>query len=214
MIKKITITGLCTLLLSSAVLAQYRDEDGEEKGFKKENLFTGGSVTVSFFNGQTVLGALPHFGYKIADWLDAGISINYQYAGARDIYQFDDKVRQNTFGPGVFTRIYPASIIFLQGQFEHNFVNAKYTNPGGQIEQNKYDVSSFLVGGGLANGRQKGATTFYYISVLVDVMKDINSPYTRVSFNPDNPSQTRVDMTPIIRAGVNIGLFQGKNRSR
>lgn len=209
MIKKI----VCSSLLFFGVLVSiHAQKDEGEKGFKKENLFTGGSVTVSFFNGQTVLGALPHFGYKIADWLDAGISINYQYAGARDIYQFDDKLRQNTFGPGVFTRIYPASIIFLQGQLEHNFIKAKYTNPGGQVEENKYDVSSFLVGGGLANGRQKGATTFYYIAVLVDVMKDINSPYTRVSFNPDNPSQTRVDMTPIIRAGLNIGLFQGRNR--
>lgn len=209
MIKKIVCSSL---LLFGVFVSIHAQKDEGEKGFKKENLFTGGSVTVSFFNGQTVLGALPHFGYKIADWLDAGVSLNYQYAGARDIYQFDDKLRQNTFGPGVFSRIYPASIIFLQGQFEHNFIKAKYTNPGGQVEQNKYDVSSFLVGGGLANGRQKGATTFYYIAVLVDVMKDINSPYTRVSFNPDNPSQTRVDMTPIIRAGLNIGLFQGRNR--
>jgi hypothetical protein len=212
MIKKVISSSLFLLVVTVAAQAQ-KNED-EERGFKKENLFTGGSVTVSFFNGQTVLGALPHFGYKITDWLDAGISLNYQYAGARDIYQFDDKVRQNTFGPGAFTRIYPASIIFLQGQFEHNFVKSKYTNPGGQTEENKYNVSSFLVGGGLANGRERGATTFYYISVLVDVMKDINSPYTRVSFNPDNPSQTRVDMTPIIRAGLNIGLFQGKNRRR
>jgi hypothetical protein len=213
MVKKIISSSLFLFVVTVATQAQ-KNEDEEERGFKKENLFTGGSLTVSFFNGQTVLGALPHFGYKIADWLDAGISLNYQYAGARDIYQFDDKVRQNTFGPGAFARIYPVSIIFLQGQFEHNFVNAKYTNPGGQVENNKYDVSSFLIGGGLANGRQKGATTFYYISLLVDVMKDINSPYTRVSFNPDNPSQTRVEMTPIIRAGINIGLFQGKNRRR
>ncbi len=212
MIRKLLCSSLFLFAVAATVQAQ---KDEEERGFKKENLFTGGSVTVSFFNGQTVLGALPHFGYKIADWLDAGISVNYQYAGARDVYSFDDKLRQNTFGPGVFTRIYPASIIFLQGQFEHNFIKSKYTYPGAAlVETQNLDVSSFLVGGGLANGRERGATTFYYICVLVDVMKDVNSPYTRVSYNPDNPSQTRVSMTPIIRAGLNIGLFQGKNRRR
>jgi len=44
--------------------------------------------------------------------------------------------------------------------------------------------------------------------VLFDVLKNPNSPYVNVSYNPDAPSQQRVTMVPIIRAGVNIGLFQ------
>ena len=211
--KKIVLSVL--LFAVSVVSVNAQDEEEEKGGFKKQNLFTGGSLTVSFFTGQTVLGALPHFGYKITNWLDAGISINWQYAGAKDRLQFNDKIRQTTIGPGVFTRIYPVSIIFLQGQFEHNFITAKYIYPGGSpIEKEKADVSSLLVGGGLARGREKGGTTFYYISVLLDVLKDVNSPYTRVSVNPNNPTQTRVDMVPIIRAGLNIGLFQGKSRNR
>ena len=66
------------------------------------------------------------------------------------------------------------------------------------------------MGGGLAQGRQKGSTTFYYISVLFDVLKNVNSPYVSVSFDPNNPSQQRVDVIPIIRAGINVGLFQGR----
>ena len=54
------------LVVVSAVLFAQGKED-EDKGFKKENLFTGGSVTLSFFNGSTIIGANPIFGYKLAD---------------------------------------------------------------------------------------------------------------------------------------------------
>lgn len=73
-------------------------QDDEEKGFKKENLFTGGSVTVSFFSGTTILGANPIFGYKLANFADAGVVLNYIYSGQRDYLEFDDKVKQNVYG--------------------------------------------------------------------------------------------------------------------
>lgn len=192
-----------------------RAQDDEEGGFKKENLFTGGSITLSFFNGQTLLGANPMFGYKLADWADAGLAFNFLYSGARDYLQFDDRIRQTVLGPGVFTRLYPAKFLFVQGQFERNYSTLKYIPaPGGNYlaDKNKVNANSLLLGGGIAQGREKGSTTFYYISILFDVIKDINSPYVNVTYNPDNPSQQRIDMTPVIRAGVNIGLFQGRNR--
>ncbi|MBL7743903.1 MAG: hypothetical protein JNN00_10560, partial [Chitinophagaceae bacterium] len=118
-------------------------------------------------------------------------------------------------GPGVFTRLYPAKFLFVQGQFERNFSTLKYIPaPGGNYlaDKSRVTANSLLLGGGIAQGREKGSTTFYYISILFDVIKDINSPYVNVTYNPDNPSQQRIDMTPVIRAGVNIGLFQGRNR--
>lgn len=205
---------LVYVLVLSCLPSFSQPEEREEvkSGFKKENLFTGGSVTVSFFNRQTVLGANPIFGYKIASFLDAGLSFNVQYATAKDNYAFNDKIKQTTLGPGVFMRIYPVNMLFLQGQFEQNFIKQKYIYPGGSpVETQKESVSSLLIGGGLAQGREKGGTTFYYISVLFDVLKNRNSPYTRVSVNPSNPSETRVDIVPIIKAGINIGLFQGRN---
>ncbi len=111
--KKIILALLFSPLLSTALLAQ--DEEEKGGGFNKENLFTGGSVTLSFFNGQTVLGANPIFGYKLTNWLDAGVAFNVQYATARDNYAFDDRIKQTILGPGVFARIYPVSMIFLQG---------------------------------------------------------------------------------------------------
>jgi hypothetical protein len=209
--KKI-LAASCLCFISVILLAQ--DEE-EAKGFKKENLFTGGSITVSFFNNQTILGANPVFGYKLADWADAGLAFNFLYSGARDYYEFNDKIRQTVYGPGVFTRLYPVKFLFVQGQFERNFSTLKYIPaPAGNYIADKRTTAanSLLLGGGFAQGRERGSTTFYYISVLFDVLKNINSPYVNVSYNPNNPSQQRIDMTPIIRAGINVGLFQGRYR--
>lgn len=206
--RKSLLALAATVLIVSGLQAQQDEE--KEKGFKKQNLFTGGSVTVSFFNHQTLLGANPHFGYKLNDFMDAGITFNYVYNGARDYLAFNDRIRQTVVGPGAFLRVYPASIIFLQGQIEHNFSNLKYyTSPGSSpSERIKTNATSFLVGAGLAQGREKGSTTFYYISLLFDVLKNKNSPYVDVSYDPNNPAVQRIDMVPIIRAGINIGLFQ------
>jgi hypothetical protein len=207
--KKLLISSLIFSLLITTVIAQ--DEEEKTGGFKKENLFTGGSVTLSFFNQQTVLGANPIFGYKLADWVDAGLAFNFLYNGARDYSQFDDKIRQTVYGPGAFLRLYPARFLFIQGQFEHNFSKLKYIYPGGSpTETSRAEANSLLLGAGIAQGRERGSTTFYYISLLFDVLKNINSPYVDVSYNPNNPSQQRVSMAPIIRAGINIGLFQGR----
>jgi len=211
--KKVAVTVCLLFLISGVLMAQ---DEGEEKGFKKENLFTGGSITVSFFNRQTLLGANPIFGYKLAEWVDAGLSLNFLYNGIRDYNEFNDKIRQTVLGPGVFARLYPVNFLFVQGQFEHNFSTLKYiaspTSVTYMNAKNTIGANSLLLGGGFAQGRERGSNTFYYISILFDVLKNINSPYVNVNTNPNNSSDQRITMTPIIRAGLNIGLFQGKRR--
>lgn len=202
------------LVVVSAVLFAQGKED-EDKGFKKENLFTGGSVTLSFFNGSTIIGANPIFGYKLADFVDAGIVTNFISTSQRDYLEFDDKVKQTVYGGGVFTRLYPVNFLFLQGQFEHNFINLKYTPASSSYLPYKEtkDVNSFLVGGGYCQGRQPGSNTFYYVAILFDVIKNENSPYVNVAVDP-NTNRTSVRAAPLIRAGFNIGLFEGRNRGR
>lgn len=207
--KKAIIALSSLFLFTTAIYAQDERDEEPKAGFKKENLFTGGSLSVSFFSGGTILGGTPIFGYRIADWLDAGVAFNYIYSGRRDYPYFGDKIRQHTYGPGVFTRLYPVNFLFLQGQFEHNFMTQKYI-PGNGTNSLKFkeDVSSFLVGVGYAQGRDKFSNSFYYISVLFDVLKDINSPYTEVVYDQNNEPVVRV--VPIFRAGFNIPLFQGR----
>jgi len=205
---------LLLALLSSTILWSQRPEREEEKeeetkGFKKENLFTGGSVSLAFYNNTFLIGASPVFGYSLTNWIDAGVVANYNYTSYRDIsgYGYNDKLKQYVWGGGAFLKIYPLRFLFVQGQFEHNFIKQRYLPGalGGPVESVKYDASSFLVGGGYTTGRYgKGGDPFYYVAVLFDVIGDEKSPYT--------DAYGRI--IPIIRGGIQVPLFQGSYNDR
>ena len=182
---------------------QNQDENTEVKksGFQKDKLFTGGSANIGFSNGSTMLGITPQLGYSLTNWLDAGITFNLNYISQRDYYS-EDKIRQTTYGPGAFVRIFPVNFLFATAQYEYNMIHLKQISPNLPTEKNSVNANSFLVGGGYAGGRERGGNTYYYISIMWDLYGDINSPYV---------DQFR-RATPVIRAGYNIGLFQNRNK--
>jgi hypothetical protein len=193
--KKMLLFFLLVLSAVSAVLAQ------DEKGFKKENLFTGGSISLAFSNNTFLVGGSPVLGYSIAHWIDGGVVVNYNYTSYRDYYGYNTKLKQYVYGGGLFTKIYPVRFLFLQAQAEHNFIKTK-AKDGINTYSDKYDVNSLLVGGGYTTGRFAGSgQPFFYLAVLVDVSGNNASPYT--------DSYGRV--VPIIRAGIQVPLFQGHN---
>lgn len=216
--KRITILALCLFAFLNNIKAQTSEDEEKTHGFKKENLFTGGSVGVNFGQGQFLLGSGsqsqqrqfslgvgPHVGYSINKYIDVALSLNYTYLSQRDYFVLGDKVRQNNIGPGAFVRLFPLNFLYAQAQFERNFVTLKYipaNNNSFPKEKITFAASSYLVGAGYANGRE-GGNTFYYFSILFDIGKDINSPYI------DELGR----INPIIRAGFNIALFQGGGRS-
>ncbi|MFV0606746.1 MAG: hypothetical protein ACK5NK_12985 [Niabella sp.] len=189
----------------------YKPSPEPENGFKKANLFTGGGVSLSFGSGFTALGASPIIGYRLNNYVDAGLMLNYIYTSMRDYRVFNDKLSQQNFGPGAFIRAYPVPFLFAQVQPEYNFISQKYT-AGSSVSKYNAGAPSLLLGGGFATGRIKGGTTFFYMSLLFDVIKDENSPYVDVDYDPVTGEQ-RVRMVPLIRAGVNIGLFGGRYRN-
>ncbi|MEO6405350.1 MAG: hypothetical protein ABIY51_06095 [Ferruginibacter sp.] len=193
---------LFVLSISLNALAQEKAKDEEEKptGFQKDKLFTGGSLNLSFGSGYTSLGLSPFFGYSLNKYLDAAVSVGYNYTSQRDLAYLGDKARQTVIGPGAFVRIYPVHFLFAHAQYEYNFIKFKYI-PGNNLpnETQNFKVSSVLIGGGYTSGRKDGSM-FYYLSVLWDVAKDKNSPYV------DELSRT----LPIFRAGIQLKLFQGK----
>ena len=178
----------------------------EERGFKKENLFTGGNITVAFFNGGSVLGANPMLGYKLNDYFDAGVVLNFAFTGQRDYAYANDKMRQFVYGPGVFIRAYPVPFLFAQAQLEQNFTTQRYIAPDNSKSTATVNSPSLLLGAGYAGGRAKGGTSFYYMSILFDVLNRFNSPYIRRTVSGTNYMQ------PVFRVGYNIGLFQKKYR--
>ncbi len=186
---------------------QKKEGKDENKGFKKENLFTGGSVTAGFSSYSTVLGITPQFGYSLTSWADAGITLNLNYTSQRDYNYGGDKLRQTVYGPGAFVRLFPVNFLFASAQYEYNHIRLKYIpapNSGYSPDKLNVNASSLLIGGGYAGGRERGNNTYYFISVSWDILGDKNSPYID-GYGRSNP---------IIRAGYNIGLFQGQGRRR
>jgi hypothetical protein len=198
---------LLVILFSSTSLAQAEEDEGKKKKkfFKKENLFTGGTVGLGFGQGSFSLGLSPYFGYSINKYVDVAASFGYNYFSQRDLQYFGDKVRTSVYAPGAFVRVYPVKFVFAHLQYEYNIITQKYFYPetiNEPTEKVSTNVSSFLIGPGYASGRDEDNKAFYYISVLFDVSGNKNSPYI--------DQLGRID--PVIRAGINIPLFQGSYR--
>jgi hypothetical protein len=201
--KKILLNvALFTLMLNIASAQEKEKEDKEEKekGFRKENLFTGGSISLAFYNNTFLVGGSPVLGYSITNWADAGIVANYNYTSYRDYqYVYNDKLRQSVYGGGAFARVYPVRFLFLQGQIEHNWIKQKYIPNIGVSESYTTDANSMLIGGGYTTGRfGKGGGPFFYVAIMFDVSGSENSPYT------DAYGRT----IPIVRGGLQVPLFQ------
>jgi hypothetical protein len=194
---------ICSIpALSQDTLRVEQEEPEKPRGFQKDHLFTGGNVSLGFSNGTTSLGLIPHFGYSLNKYIDVAVSMNFNYTSQRDFQVLGDKVRQTIVGPGAFIRVFPVKFLFAQVQYEHNFIKLKYLpvdNSGFVATTSNLSGNSLLVGAGYSQGRSDG-NTFYYLSLMFDVAKSKNSPY--------KDELGRV--IPILRAGFNIALFQGK----
>lgn len=199
--KKMMLAAVLFLLCNQSWAQEFAAEEPVEKGFKKQNLFTGGSLNLSFGNQVTALGLSPYFGYSINKYVDVAATLGWNYISQRDNIYNGDKLRQTILGPGAFVRLFPVKFLFAHAQYEHNFIRYKYIPPttlGQPSEITHLNANSFLIGGGFASGRDQYNKSFYYISVLWDVSKDANSPYV------DNQNRA----VPLIRAGYHIALFQ------
>jgi hypothetical protein len=208
MMKKVILLLFISMSLHSFAQSPEEKQDEkpvEKKGFKKERLFTGGSVNAGFSNYSTILGITPQFGYSLTNWADVGVTFNLNYTSQKDYYDYGDKLRQTVYGPGAFVRLFPVKFLFASAQYEYNMIHVKYIPANnGSIESSKYNLNanSLLLGAGYAGGREMGSNTYYYFSISWDVLGDKNSPYLD-GYGKSNP---------IIRAGYNIGLFQKRYR--
>ena len=199
-IHKIILLVACSLLLAAGCFAQ--DEAEKQKGYDPTNLFTGGSISLGFSGGSYssfLAGLHPHYGYTITKWLDVAAVANFEYQSQRDPY--NDKIHNTTYGLGAFTRIYPVHFLFVQAEPEYNFIAVKTIDASGNSFKQNLHAPSLLLGAGYTTSRSD-KNTFTYLSILFDVVKNINSPYVDGYGN----------LVPIIRAGFNIGLNRDKRK--
>jgi len=166
--KIVLLLSFLSLIISSAFAQEER-----EKGFKKEQLFLGTGINLGFFNGF-ILGVNPEVGYSLNRFIDVGVATNVNYITQNDMYSAVT-YRQFVVGGGPYVRVWPVNMIFLGGQFEYNNISYSIKNNGAVSNKINYSAPSILVGGGYGN-RFVGQSQFY-TSIMVDVLRDPQSPY-------------------------------------
>jgi len=177
--------------------------DEGSKGFKKQNIFIGGAINLGFASNSFQIGAVPEIGYSIAQWLDAGLGFNINYYAERADPYYNGNIQYHNlnYGGGPFIRLYPIRFIFLQGQFEANWikVHSKDFNSGNTYE-NTYNSTSFIAGIGYIQ-RVVGQGSFYTM-IGMDLLNNPNSPYRDYNGSA----------IPIIRAGFNFYLKPSRGK--
>ena len=165
--KKIIVSFLFAVLL----LPAFSQDD--QKGFKRENMFIGSGVNLSFFNGF-ILGLNPEIGYSLNRFVDAGVATNFSYI-TQNYINSPETDRFLILGGGPYVRIWPAQMLFLGGQFEYNYISFSTKNGGQVYNKGNTSAPSVLVGGGYGS-RFPGQSQFY-VSIMVDVLRNPRSPY-------------------------------------
>lgn len=192
--KSILLFSFFSLIVSSSFA-----QEEKERGFKKDQLFLGTGVNLGFFNGF-ILGLNPELGYSFNRYIDAGVATNMNFITENDLYN-PVTYRRFVVGGGPFVRVWPFNMIFLGSQFEYNQISYSIKSNGTVSDKNKFSAPSLLVGGGYGS-RNIGRSQFY-TSIMVDVLRDINSPYI------DNFGR----LQPVFRTSF-LFYFKPKNRNR
>jgi hypothetical protein len=210
MAKKVVL-ALCFWMTVRAGLAQdhmpyrtntYTDE-GDGTGFRKENIFLGGSLNLGVGSYNFGVGVNPEIGYSLNRWLDVGAVVNFTYnsvkADPTGYYNDDIGEKQFVYGGGVFGRAYVLPFLFLTAQPEFNWTSTTATDgvSGQQAHQNVSAPSLLL---GIGYGRRVVGESGFYIALMFDALDNVNSPYNDAFGHP----------LPVLRAGFDIYLHGRK----
>ena len=186
------------LPLPAAIFAQMRS-DYNESGFSQSNKYFGSGLNLGVSGRSFNIGLNPELGYSVSRWLDAGFAVNFNYY-AQNASELNNIRFQNiNYGAGVFARIWPVNFIFFQVQPEYNWISSSQKNvTTQQTYRFNYAAESMLVG--LGYGTRQVGSRISYVSLLIDVLQNPNSPY-KDAYN---------DPIPVFRAG--FGVYLRPNR--
>ena len=179
----------------------------DSHGFDQNRLYVGGSLALGFGSYSFNIGGTPEIGYSFNEYIDAGLAFNINYQSLRadpsfsvyvpsiNSYSSNTRQRSFNFGGGPVVRIFPIKQLFIQGQFEHNWINYNYKNMNNNAASTYSTQSSSLLACIGYAQRIVGQTSFYTV-IMIDLMTDPYSPYR----DYNNAA------IPIIRAGFNFYL--------
>jgi hypothetical protein len=184
-------TGIQSLLLFFIFLFSVINsiaQDEEKRGFKKERIFIGSSLSLGISGDAFQIGASPEIGYSLTKWLDAGIGFNINYASYRYQYFTDQYLN---YGIASVVRIWPVDFLFISAIPEYNWIDItrKYVDNNIASESDKFNAGSLLLGAGY--GKRIVGRAYSYFALMFDALNNKYSPY--------RDAQGRA--IPIIRAG-------------
>jgi hypothetical protein len=198
------IAALLFAIVVTSPFAQEQNDEVDTKGkFRRDNIFIGGSVGLSFGTGSFGVSTNPEIGYTVANWVDAGIATNINYFSYNARYNFGIRQRSTTLGTGVFVRIHPIRNFFIQAQPEYNWITTKlrYENYTPPIDDKvKMEAPSFLVG--LGYGQRVIGSGSFFTAIMFDLGSNRSSPY--ITFDGTK--------LPVIRTGFNFYLKPKRER--
>jgi len=178
----------------------YSDEE-PATGFKKENLFLGGGLTLGVSNFQFTIGVNPEVGYSLNRWLDVGVVTNFTYSSIQadpsGYYNPNVASREFIYGGGVFGRAYFLPFLFVTAQPEYNWTSITQRDEtyGGTY---KLNASAPSVLCGIGYGRRVIGESGFYLELLFDAVRNVNSPYNDIYGHP----------LPVLRAGFDVFLHK------
>jgi hypothetical protein len=189
-----------TLTLLTGMLWAQKEQPEKKTGFKKENLYIGGGLNIGAGSGMFAIGVIPEVGYSLTNWLDVGIPFNLNYQTQR-LQDFNGSVyakyRAFNYGTGMYLRIWPVDFLHITVQPEYNWIKLTQIDVfSNQKQSYTYNAESFLVG--IGYGSREIGNRFSYLTVMIDLARNINSPY-RDQYN---------HAKPFLRTGV--GFYLGR----
>ena len=199
------LTSIKNLQAQNNYNQPYNDNNDAPKGFQKQNVFIGGSVSLGFGSGSFAVGANPEIGYSFAQWLDAGVALNINYNSQKIYeanasgYDYGGKISSFNYGGGVFARVYPVHFLFVQFQPEVNWIKYDQKDYGTGLKSNSTVSAPSLIG---AIGYSQRVVTQggYFFMIGLDLLNDVNSPYQ------DGYGHAQ----PIIRGGFDVYLHPAR----
>ena len=193
--KNLKIYLSCVILALSVSSFAQSDNDEQKGKFKQENIFFGTSLNLGLANRSFNVGLNPEIGYSITKWLDGGVALNINYFSQNASEFSNIRFRNFNYGGGPFLRVWPLSFLHFQIQPEYNFISSSQKNVAtGQTGTYNYNAASLLVGVGY--GTHVLGMQYSYVTLMIDVLQNINSPY-RDQYN---------DPLPVFRAGFGFYL--------
>lgn len=181
--RKLVLT-LFALSLCTVAMAQWGDEEMEDKPKFKDRVFVGGGLGLSFSNYYSFFSVSPLIGYKLTPKLATGLQLQYRYTSYKE---YTPKIATNDYGISPFVRYNVYNPFFIHAEYEY----LNYELPVSVGETVRKGYNSFLAGGGLFQpvGRRAG---FYLLALY--------------NFSYRNDGLSPYSSPLILRAGVTAGF--------